>query len=155
MKIEEGFTIDAPADDVWALLSDPQRVAQLLPGAEITEKIDDTTYKGGIVVKVGPLVATYGGTVSFELDEDDRSAVVRARGQGKAGLGTADMTMNSRVVALDGGGTEVTMDSDVIVTGILAQLGRGMTQVVSKKMLQEFVARLTTALASEAKEAEA
>ncbi|WP_423928928.1 SRPBCC family protein [Candidatus Palauibacter sp.] len=155
MKIEEGFTIDAPADDVWALLSDPQRVAALLPGAEIKEKIDDTTYAGGIVIKVGPLVAAYSGTVSFLLNEDDRSAVVHAKGQGKAGMGTADMTMNSRVTPLADGRTEVTLDSDVTVSGILAQLGRGMTQVVSKKMLQEFVARLTTALASEAKEAEA
>ena len=155
MKIEEGFTIDAPADDVWALLSDPQSVAKVLPGAEITEKIDDTTWAGGITVKVGPLVAAYTGTVSFVLNEEERSAVVRARGQGKAGMGTADMTMHSRVVALPDGGAEVTMESDVTVSGILAQLGRGMTQVVSKKMLEEFVRRLTSALASQAKEEEA
>jgi len=154
MKIEEGFTIDAPAADVWAILSDPRQLSELLPGAEITEQIDDTTWEGGMIVKVGPLVAAYTGTVSFELNEEERSAVVRARGQGKAGMGTADMTMNSRVAALPDGGSEVTMDSDVTVTGILAQLGRGMTQVVSKRMLQEFVKRLTSALENEVKEAE-
>ena len=69
-------------------------------------------------------------------------------------MGTAEMTMNSRVAALPDGGSEVTMDSDVTVTGILAQLGRGMTQVVSRRMLQEFVKRLTSALENEAKEAE-
>ena len=146
MKIEEGFTIDAPATAVWAILSDPRQLSELLPGAEITEQIDDTTYEGGMTVKVGPLVAAYTGTVSFILNEDERSAVVHARGQGKAGMGTAEMTMNSRVAALPDGGAEVTMDSDVTVTGILAQLGRGMTQVVSKRMLQEFVQRLTNAL---------
>ena len=155
MRIEEGFTIDAPAADVWAILSDPRQLSELLPGAEITEQIDDTTWEGGMTVKVGPLVAAYTGTVSFILNEEELSAVVRARGQGKAGMGTAEMTMNSRVVTLPDGETEVTMDSDVTVTGILAQLGRGMTQVVSKRMLQEFVKRLTRALENQAKEAEA
>ena len=155
MRIEEGFTIDAPAADVWAILSDPRQLSELLPGAEITEQIDDTTWEGGMTVKVGPLVASYTGTVSFILNEDEHSAVVRARGQGKAGMGTAEMTMNSRVMALPDGGSEVTMDSDVTVSGILAQLGRGMTQVVSKRMLQEFVGRLTSALENKAKEAEA
>ncbi len=155
MKIEEGFTIEAPAHDVWAILSDPRQLSELLPGAEITEQIDDTTWEGGMTVKVGPLVAAYTGTVSFLLNEDELSAVVRARGQGKAGMGTADMTMNSRVVALPDGGSEVTMDSDVTVSGILAQLGRGMTQVVSKRMLQEFVGRLARVLEEEAKEVDA
>ncbi|MXX69594.1 MAG: hypothetical protein F4Y74_11620 [Gemmatimonadales bacterium] len=153
MRIEEGFTIDAPADEVWAILSDPRQLSQLLPGAEITERIDDTTWDGAMTVKVGPLVAAYTGTVSFILNEEERSAVIRALGQGKAGMGTAEMTMNSRVAALPDGGSEVTMDSDVAVTGILAQLGRGMTQVVSRRMLQEFVKRLTSALENEAKEA--
>ena len=75
---------------------------------------------------------------------------IRALGQGKAGMGTAEMTMNSRVAALADGGSEVTMASEVTVTGILAQLGRGMTQVVSKRMLQEFVGRLTRALENQA-----
>lgn len=155
MRIEERFTIDAPAADVWAILSDPRQLSELLPGAEITEQLDDTTWEGGMTVKVGPLVAAYTGTVSFILNEEELSAVVRARGQGKAGMGTAEMTMNSRVVTRPDGETEVTMDSDVTVTGILAQLGRGMTQVVSKRMLQEFVKRLTRALENQAKEAEA
>lgn len=155
MRIEEGFTIDAPADEVWAILSDVRRVAKLLPGAEIREQIDDTTYEGGVTVKVGPLVAAYGGTVSFELDEEARSAVIRAQGQGKAGLGTAAMTMHSRVEALPEGGTGVTTASDVAVTGIFAQMGRGMIQVVGKKIVQEFVGNLTRALEDQAKEAEA
>ena len=147
MKIEDGFTVDAPAAAVWALLSDPERVASLLPGAKMGEQLDENTYAGGMVVKVGPLAVTYGGTVSFQLNESDRSVQVRARGQGKAGMGTADMTMTSRVVALDDSRSEVTIDSDIVVTGILAQMGRGMIQVVSKKMLQEFSGNLTNALA--------
>ena len=128
----------APADEVWAFLTDPERVAAALPGAEISEKLDENTYKGGMGVKVGPVSAAYNGTVAFELDEERRSAVVRAKGQGKAGMGTADMKMTSGVVALADGGTEVTVEADLAVTGILAQLGRGMMQHVSKRMFKEF-----------------
>lgn len=138
MRIEEKFTVAAPADDVWAFLTDPERVAAALPGAEITEKLDENTYKGGMGVKVGPLAAAYTGTVAFDLDEDARSAVVHARGQGKAGMGNADMKMTSSVVDLGAGETEVTVEAHLSVTGILAQLGRGMMQHVSKKMFKEF-----------------
>ncbi|MCY3545358.1 MAG: SRPBCC family protein [Gemmatimonadetes bacterium] len=138
MRIEEKFTVDAPADDVWAFLTDPERVAAALPGAEITEKLDENTYRGGMGVKVGPLNAVYGGTVAFDLDEDARSAIVHAKGQGKAGMGNADMKMTSRVVSLGPSESEVTVEADLRVTGILAQLGRGMMQHVSKKMFKEF-----------------
>ena len=138
MRIEEKFTVDAPADDVWAFLTDPERVAAALPGAEITEKLDDNTYKGGMGVKVGPLAAAYTGTVAFDLDERARSAVVHAKGQGKAGMGNADMKMTSSVTALGPAESEVTVVANLSVTGILAQLGRGMMQHVSKKMFKEF-----------------
>ncbi|MCY4571236.1 MAG: SRPBCC family protein [Gemmatimonadetes bacterium] len=138
MRIEEKFTVTASADAVWAFLTDPERVAGALPGAEIAEQVDENTYKGGMGVKVGPLSAAYDGTVAFELDEEAKSAVVHAKGQGRAGMGTADMKMTSRVVALGPGETEVTVVADLTVTGILAQLGRGMMQHVSKKMFKEF-----------------
>lgn len=146
MRIEDRFTVDAPAGDVWAFLTDPQRVATALPGAEISEQIDERTYAGGMALKVGPLAVAYTGTVSFDLDEEERSAVVRARGQGKAGMGLADMTMTSRVSTLSAGETAVTVEADLTVSGILAQLGRGMIQVVSKKMFEEFAANLASAL---------
>ena len=138
MRIEEKFTVTASADAVWAFLTDPERVAGALPGAEIAEQVDENTYKGGMGVKVGPLSAAYDGTVAFELDEEAKSAVVHAKGQGRAGMGTADMKMTSSVVALGLGETEVTVVADLTVTGILAQLGRGMMQHVSKKMFKEF-----------------
>ena len=138
MKIEQQFTINAPADKVWGFLIDPERVAAALPGAEITEKIDGTTYKGGMSVRVGPLSANYRGTVAFELDEDNRSATVHAKGQGKAGMGNADMRMVSNVSEISDNETRVTIEADLTVTGILAQFGRGMIEQVSKKMFQEF-----------------
>ena len=147
MRIEERFTVDAPADEVWAFLTDPERVASALPGAEIRERIDERTYAGGMAMKVGPLAVAYTGTVSFDLDEEERSAVVQARGQGKAGMGTANMTMTSRVSALSAEETAVVVEADLTVAGILAQLGRGMIQIVSKKMFEEFAGNLASALA--------
>ena len=148
MRIEEKFTVNAPADEVWAFLIDPERVAAALPGAQITEKVDEKTYKGGMGVNVGPLSAAYTGTVEFDLDEENRAAVVRARGQGKAGMGTADMKMTSSVVELGPDETEVTVEADLSVTGILAQLGRGMMQHVNKKMFRQFTEAMGKELAS-------
>lgn len=140
MKIEERFTINAPADAVWAFLIDPKRVAAALPGAAISEKIDDTTFKGGMAVRVGPISANYRGTLSFDLDEASMTAVVDAKGQGMAGMGSAHMKMISKVHALGDAETEVTVDADVTISGVLAQFGRGMIEQVSKKMFQEFTA---------------
>lgn len=138
MKIEETVEIEAPAGAVWAYLADPERVAAALPGAEITRKVGENAYEGGMSVKVGPLAASYIGTVAFEFDESERAAVVRARGKGKAGMGSADMTMRSKVEALGPERTRVTVSATLAVTGVLAQLGRGMIQHVSKKMFKEF-----------------
>ena len=148
MKVLEKFTVNAPADEVWAFLTDPERVAAALPGAEITEKVDENTYKGGMAVSMGPVSAAYSGTVTFELDEENRSAVVSARGHGKAGMGNADMKMTSTVVELGPGETEVTVEANIAVTGILAQLGRGMMQPVSKRMFKQFTEAMGKALGS-------
>lgn len=148
MKIEQEFTVEAPAEKVWAFLTDPERVAAALPGAEITEKIDDTTYKGGMAVKVGPLAATYAGTVSFTLDEAARSATVHAKGQAKAGMGSAEMKMVSNLESLSDHQTKVTVDADLTVSGVLAQFGRGMIEQVSKKMFNEFATTVKQQLES-------
>lgn len=138
MKIEEMVEIEAPAGAVWAFLTDPERVAAALPGAKITRKVGENAYEGGMSVKVGPLAASYTGTVAFEIDERERAAVVRAKGKGKAGMGSADMTMRSRVEELGPQRTRVTVSATLAVTGVLAQLGRGMIQHVSKKMFKDF-----------------
>ena len=148
MKISEKFTVEAPAHEVWAFLTDPERVAAALPGAKIAAKLDENTYEGGMAVNVGPLSAAYAGTVTFELDEENRSAVVRARGRGKVGMGNAGMKMRSSVAELGPRETEVTVEADLAVTGILAQVGRGMMQHVSRRMFREFTDAVGRELAS-------
>jgi hypothetical protein len=139
MRIEQSFVVKAPAGRVWAYLTDPYRVAPALPGAAVTERTDDRTYGGTITVKVGPVSARYRGTVRFErLDEAGGVAEIVARGQDTAGRGGADMRMSSRLVERAPGETEVSVVSEVNVTGILAQFGRGMIQDVSTEMFQRF-----------------
>src|SRR5512134_1414389 len=139
LKFENAFVVKAPVERVWAYLTDPYRVAPALPGAAITEKTDDKTYKGTITVKVGPVSAKYKGTAVFEkLDPATHTAEIAARGQDLSGRGGADMKMTSALKESSPGETEVTIVSDVNVTGILAQFGRGLMQDVSDQMLKRF-----------------
>lgn len=139
MQIEKSFVVKAPASAVWDFLTDPYRVARCLPGAAITEKIDDQSYGGTITVKVGPVTANYRGKMRFErLDAAAGEADIAASGQETRGKGGADMRMKSRVVEKGAGETEVTVVSDVNVVGMLAQFGRGMIQDVSDQLFQKF-----------------
>jgi uncharacterized protein len=139
LKFENAFVIKAPIEQVWAYLTDPYRVAPALPGAAITEKADEKTYKGTITVKVGPVSAKYKGTAVFEkLDPATHSAEISAKGQDLSGRGGADMKLSSALREVAPGETEVTLVSDVAVTGILAQFGRGLMQDVSDQMLKRF-----------------
>ena len=139
LRFEHVFVVKAPADRVWDYLTDPFRVAPALPGAAITEKLDDRTYAGTITVKVGPVSARYKGTARFEtLDPATRTAEMVASAQDTSGRGGADMRMTSRMVERPDGATEVSVVSDVNVTGIMAQFGRGLMQDVSDQMLQRF-----------------
>lgn len=139
LRIEKKFVVAAPADAVWAFLTDPRKVASCLPGASITGEIDEKTYAGAMNVKVGPVNAQYRGKLRFErLDAEAREAEIAATGQETRGKGGADMRMTSRVVALGPDETEVHVTSDVQVAGVLAQLGGRMIQDVSDQMFEKF-----------------
>jgi carbon monoxide dehydrogenase subunit G len=139
LQFEHSFVVKAPKPRVWEYLTDPFRVAPALPGAAITEKIDDQTYAGTITVKVGPVSARYKGKVRFEsLDPVAGTADIVASGQDVSGRGGADMKMQSRITERPGGESEVSVASEVSVTGIMAQFGRGLMQDVSNQMFERF-----------------
>jgi len=139
LQIEKSFIVNAAPAAVWGFLTDARRVARCLPGAAITEQLDERTYAGTVTVKVGPVSASYRGKVRFEhLDPQARSAQIIASGQEIRGKGGADMRMTSHLVERAPEATEVTATSEVNVTGILAQLGRGMIQDVSDEIFQKF-----------------
>src|SRR4030095_5470469 len=99
IEISKTFVVNAPADAVWGFLTDPQRVARCLPGAAITNQGDEQPHAGTLTVKVGPVAATYKGTMRFErLNTATRTAEIVAAGQDVRGKGGADMRMTSRLV---------------------------------------------------------
>ena len=149
MEITKTFVVRAVPDAVWAFLTDPQRVAGCLPGAAITGQVDERTYAGTITVKVGPVSTSYRGEVRFErLDATGRTAELVASWQDVRGKGGADLRMTSRLVERTPGATEVTVVSEVNVTGILAQMGRGMIQDVGDQLFEKFTAAVSAALES-------
>ncbi|HEV8308549.1 MAG TPA: SRPBCC family protein [Methylomirabilota bacterium] len=150
MKIEQTFVLEAAPDRVWAFLTDPYQVASCLPGAAITERIDDRTWRGAITVKVGPVTTSYKGTIRFErLDGERWEAELLGQGQDVKGRGGAEMRMQSRLRPTDHG-TEITVVSEVSISGLLAQLGRGMIESVSTQIFRQFAAAMQQKLATAA-----
>ena len=151
LNISERFSLDAPVEVVWTLLVDPTRMVACLPGAEITGQDDDRTYSGALKVKVGAVTVAYRGKFVFEeIDETARHIRVVGKGREKSGSGSATMTMESRVIQLDGGGCEVTIDSEVRLTGRVVRFGRGMIDTITAEILKDFRVRLAEMLRVEA-----
>jgi len=147
MEITKTFSVKAPPAAVWAFLIDPQRVARCLPGAALGEQLDDRTYAGTMTVKVGPVSSSYKGKVTFErVDASTRTAEIRASGQDVRGKGGADLHLTSSVRDMGGGQSEITAVSQVNITGLLAQMGRGMVEDVSEQIFQMFSARMRSEL---------
>lgn len=147
MEITKTFVIDAPVEKVWTFLIDPQRVARCLPGAAIVEQLDDKTYTGTMTVKVGPVSSSYKGRVVFQrLDAATRTAEIHATGQDVRGKGGAELNLTSSLRQVAPGRTEVTAASVVNITGLLAQMGRGMVQDVSDQIFQIFSERMRAEL---------
>lgn len=150
-EIVKTFVVRSSPEQVWAFLTDPEKVARCLPGAAITGKLDEKTWQGTINVKVGPVSSSYKGKVSFEkLDAAARTAEIVASGQDVRGKGGADLRLSSALLEKAPGETEVTTTSRVNITGILAQMGRGMVQDVSDQMFQIFSQRMRAELESAA-----
>lgn len=141
-KIEKTFSVKEPLDKVWDFLSDPRKVAMCVPGAQITEQVDDKNYKGAISVKVGPSVTDYRGEVQIvRLDTQNLEIEILGKGQDVRGRGSASMKMTGKLRALPDGGTEVSSVSEINVVGILAQMGGRIITEVSNIMFGEFIKR--------------
>jgi carbon monoxide dehydrogenase subunit G len=138
MKIENEFNVAAPADRLWSYLLDVERIAPCLPGAELTETIDERTWKGKVNMKLGPVSMTFSGTVAIEERDDAAHRVVlRAKGLESKGKGAANAAVTSWLEPA-GGTTTVKMVADIQLTGAVAQLSRGLLPEVSRKLTQQF-----------------
>jgi carbon monoxide dehydrogenase subunit G len=151
MRIDNSFTVGLPAEDAWKVLLDVERIAPCMPGAELQEITEDE-YRGVVKVKLGAITAQYKGAVRFaEIDEAGRRIVLRAEGRETRGQGNASATVTATLRPAGDGRTEVAIETDLTISGKIAQFGRGVMADVSSKLLDQFATCLeSTILAGEA-----
>lgn len=146
MKIANEFTVSAPIEQAWDLLSDLEQVIPLMPGARLVGRDGDDVV-GAVKVKVGPVTSEFTGKAQFlERDREQHRAVISAKGKESRGSGNAAATVSAELHDADGR-TRVTVDTDLKIVGKLAQFGSGTLQQVSEKLLGEFVDSLEAKLA--------
>jgi uncharacterized protein len=138
MELTNEFVVPVKVDEAWGLLTDVERIAPCMPGAELQE-IDGEEYRGVVKVKVGPITAQYKGKARFvEKDDAAHKAVLRAEGRDTRGQGNANATITATLEP-EGDGTKVKVVTDLAITGRAAQFGRGVMADVSTKLLGQFV----------------
>jgi carbon monoxide dehydrogenase subunit G len=141
MELAHEFTVDVPVARAWEVLTDIERIAPCLPGAELTE-VDGGTYHGRVKVKVGPISVQYQGTAEFaEKDEAAHRVVLTAAGRDVRGQGNASALVTA-VMSEQGDGTLVSIQTQLTVTGRVAQFGRGVMADISAGILRQFVDNL-------------
>ena len=142
IHLENEFTVPASTDEVWEFLLDPRRVAPCMPGAELTEVLNDHQYKGKVNIKMGPVSLSFNGDVDItERDEVAKRMVMKAKGSEMKGKGQAAATVISSLER-SGSGTRMRISQDIDLSGPLAQYGRGMIQDVSGTLMNEFAGRI-------------
>jgi carbon monoxide dehydrogenase subunit G len=139
------FRVAVPVERAWEVLTDVERIAPCMPGAQLQE-IEGDEYRGIVKVKVGPITAQYKGAARFvEQDEAGHRAVLRAEGRETRGQGNANATITAQLDP-DGDGTKISVMTDLTITGRVAQFGRGVLADVSTKLLGQFADCLQTQL---------
>jgi len=140
MQLENSFSVAAPPDRVFAYLLDVNKVVGCVPGAELSEVVDPTTFKGKVKVKVGPITVGYSGTARIaDRNDATRSATLEAEGRETTGPGSARAKALMTVEA-DGGGSTVKIVTEYSVAGRVAQFGRGVMEDVSRRIVNDMAA---------------
>jgi carbon monoxide dehydrogenase subunit G len=145
MEFSNTFTVGAPLVQVWELLMQPEEVTACVPGTAITEKIDDRHFKGTIKVKLGAVQVSYRGELEMQPDEATHTIVLSGKGSEARGSGGAAGTMTVSL-SPDEKGTQVTVNSQVDVTGRVATFGRGIMQDVANRLTKQFASCLADKL---------
>ena len=151
MLIEDSFTVHTPVDRLWAFIQDVEGIAPCMPGAELTEVIDERTWKGKVLVKFGPVQMSFSGTVVMEEKDDvAHRARLSAKGAEQRGKGVANAKVESWLEPAGDDGTTVHIRSDITITDAAAQMSRGLLPEVSKLLTKQFADCLESKLNDEA-----
>jgi uncharacterized protein len=151
MEFDNSFEVPLPPGDAWKVLMDIRRIAPCMPGAELTEVVDERTYKGKIGVRLGPVALTFAGTVKFEeIDAASQTARVAAQGRDAKGRGAANAVASFRLEPA-GIGTKVVVHTNLALSGSVAQYGRGVgiIQLTAAQIVTQFANNLKAQLARE------
>ena len=147
MRLENAFEVPAPAARAWELLLDVPRVVPCMPGAELTETVDERTWKTTMTVKLGPVSMSFLTDVERELvDEASRTVRLRASGREAKGRGFADATIESTVAELDGGRAHVSIVTEMRLSGTVGQFGGPAVKAVASHLTKRFAACLAATL---------
>jgi carbon monoxide dehydrogenase subunit G len=149
MDLHHEFTVPVPATEAWKILTDLERLAPCLPGAQLTE-IEGDIYRGQVKLKVGPILAQFKGQASFvSRDDTNFRASLKAEGRDTGGKGNASATITAQLFAADAASAKCTVDTQLNISGKVAQFGRGALADVSDKLLLQFVDNLNKLIASQ------
>ncbi|MEU0559447.1 SRPBCC family protein [Dactylosporangium sp. NPDC006015] len=146
MLLTNEFVVHRPLEETWAVLTDLERIAPCMPGAQLTS-VQGDEYHGKVKVKVGPMTAQFSGVATFkERDDAAHRAVIDARGRDASGKGRASALVTA-VLTAEGESTKVTVETDLTIAGPLAQMGRSTIGDISTRLLGQFVTNLEAQLA--------
>jgi uncharacterized protein len=144
MEFDNSFEVALPVDQAWKLLMDITRIAPCLPGAELTQVVDDRTYKGKVGVRLGPVSLAFAGTVKFdEIDDAAHRAKISAQGSDSKGRGAANATATFHLEPVTGG-SKVFVHTNLTLSGAVAQYGRGVgiIQMTAAQIITQFANNL-------------
>jgi len=145
-KLLNDFTVQRPIEETWAVLTDVERIAPCLPGAQL-EEIEGDIYRGVVKVKLGAISTAFKGQASFvERDDAAHRAVLHGEGRDTTGKGNADAMITARLEEVDPATTRCVVETELRITGKVAQFGRGIMGDVSKKLIAQFAQNLNTML---------
>ncbi len=151
VKMEKTFTVGAPVQDVWAFMTDIEKVSTCIPGAEYAENLGDDKHAVMMTVKVGPIKTSYRGEATIrKMDADAHTIEIEGKGTDTKGKGGATMEMVGTLTSTADGGTEVSGDSTVTIQGMLAQFGSRMIEDVSNQLFEQFTVSLRGKLGGDA-----
>jgi len=138
MDLNHEFTVNVPVAEAWAILTDLERIAPCLPGAQLTE-IEGDTYRGQVKIKVGPILAQFKGQASFvSRDDAAHTATLKGEGRDTTGKGNASAMITAELTSVTPTSTKCTVHTDLSISGKVAQFGRGALADVSDKFLAQF-----------------